>query len=84
MKMTAEHFATLKEACHKVLTENPNAQDTYHQHGLTPKRFRWDVLYAAKINDESSSRWICDNLYSYLNDTHIDTALKTIVGRYYV
>lgn len=36
-------------------------------------RQRWDALYAAGL-----SRWICDNLYSYMNDTHIDTALRSL------
>lgn len=37
------------------------------------KRFRWDCLYAAKLND-----FLCHTLYKYLDDTHIDTALKQI------
>ncbi len=37
------------------------------------KRLRWDMLYAAV-----SSKWIGDNLYPYMNDTHIDSALKSI------
>lgn len=38
------------------------------------KRLRWDCLYAAGLTP-----FICDNLYSYLNDDHIDTALKNII-----
>jgi len=38
------------------------------------KRFRWDLMYAANL-----SPWICDNLYSYMDDSHIDTALRSIV-----
>lgn len=37
------------------------------------KRFRWDMVYLAKL-----SPWICDNLYLYLDDTHIDTALRHV------
>lgn len=36
------------------------------------KRTRWDATYAAKL-----SPWICANLYSYANDEHIDTALRS-------
>lgn len=39
------------------------------------KRYRWDLHYAAGL-----TRFVCDNLYSYVNDTHIDTALRRIVG----
>ncbi len=39
------------------------------------KRLRWDLLYIA-----IGSRWICDNLYSYMNDDHIDTALRAIMA----
>jgi len=38
------------------------------------KRVRWDMLYAAKL-----SGWISDNLYGYMDDTHIDTALRRIM-----
>ncbi len=38
------------------------------------KRIRWDWLYGS-----IPSSWICDNLYPYMDDTHIDTALRAIV-----
>jgi len=38
------------------------------------KRLRWDLLFKAGL-----TRWICDNLYSYCDDTHIDTALRTMM-----
>jgi hypothetical protein len=38
------------------------------------KRLRWDLLYFSL-----GSRWICDNLYPYADDTHIDTALRKIM-----
>lgn len=37
-------------------------------------RHRWDLLYAANL-----SQWAIATLYKYLNDTHIDTALRSIV-----
>jgi hypothetical protein len=44
---------------------------------VTPKRYRWDLLYGAKL-----SQWVCDTLYPYgINDTHIDTALRQIVAK---
>jgi hypothetical protein len=38
------------------------------------KRLRWDMLYTV-----IGSRWIFDNVYSYLEDSHIDTALRAIM-----
>jgi hypothetical protein len=38
-------------------------------------RLRWDLMHATV-----GSRWMCDNVYPYANDTHIDTALKRIVA----
>jgi hypothetical protein len=62
MKIKPEHYEYLR----KALANS----------GLTPEstmRQRWDALYAAKL-----SPWICANLYDYMNDVHIDTALRAI------
>lgn len=40
-----------------------------------PLRLRWDALNAAKGN-----KWICDTLYPYADDSHIDTALRNIMA----
>lgn len=43
------------------------------------RRLRWDMTYVAKLTP-----WICSTLYSYLDDNHIDTALRAImVDLYY-
>jgi hypothetical protein len=34
-------------------------------------RLRWDLLHKAL-----GSRWICDQIYPYADDTHLDTALR--------
>ena len=39
------------------------------------KRVRWDVIYRAV-----PSAWICDNIYAYADDSHLDTALKRIMA----
>jgi hypothetical protein len=77
MKMKPEHYAHMlkairplapKIASHRAwLLSDGRARDT-------EKRLRWDLSYAAKL-----SPWICANLYGYLNDTHIDTALRQIM-----
>jgi len=37
-------------------------------------RYQWDLLYRANL-----ATWVCDNLYSYLNDSQIQTALNKII-----
>jgi hypothetical protein len=76
MKMTSEHYAYLKRAisCHLENRDAPSKEVQYRTEGLTPRRFRSDCLYGAKL-----STWVCDNLYGYLNDDHIDTAMRAIM-----
>lgn len=42
--------------------------------GYSDIRIAWDCFRLMKI-DGDSIKWTCDHLYSYLNDTHITTAL---------
>ena len=76
MKIKAHHYNALKEAIAKL------NKDDIKEHRLNlpfhvrpPKdielRLRWDCLYASKAMDELP-------LYHYLNDNHIDTALRSI------
>ena len=79
MKMTSEHYSYLKAQIAPIaLRINPmdyRKQIVAEGRSKDPdKRVRWDYLWAAKI-----SSWLVDNLYSYLNDDHIDTALKAIM-----
>lgn len=77
MKMQREHYdlmkakiATLKERINphrEYLIKEGEAKDI-------EKRLRWDLCFAAV-----GSKWICDNLYNYMNDDHIDTALRQIM-----
>ena len=39
------------------------------------ERQRWDALHAAGLTP-----WVCKELYPYLNDSHIDTALRTLTN----
>jgi hypothetical protein len=77
MKMKKEHFEYLKREIQKS-GHGKEVWEKYKALGLSELRYRWDVLYAAKL-----SSWICDNLYSYLNDDHIDTALRKILKEDY-
>jgi hypothetical protein len=71
MKMKPEHYEYIKGKM--LATSTAPTLHSYTSRGLSEKRWRWDWLYEAKL-----SNWVCDNLYSYLNDEHIDTALKQI------
>ena len=79
MKIQPDHLAALRALIEPIDTAQRRAQ--YIEQGLTDKRYRWDLTYSAghASNPQSATRFICDTLYPYMNDTHIDTALKAIV-----
>ena len=76
MKMTSAHFDQLKN----MISEHQDRIDDYVEScrtmELSEKRIRWDLLW----NVPHSLRvvWF-DAVYQYLDDTHIDTALKAVV-----
>lgn len=86
-KITAEHFAYLRE---KITPLDTRERRQQYRDGAFPradvtqnvaKRYRWDLLYLATGTDHAPPmKWVCDNLYPYLDDTHIDTALRHILS----
>ncbi len=77
MKIKLEHFEMLKKACDDVTDKAPGMLEQYKRLGFSPKRYRWDILWASTVK----SSWISENLYPYMDDTHIDTALRNIVNQ---
>ena len=80
MKMTTEHYQYLQQAIEPKMHEYPkhayvNDKTDVEGHAYTAKRYRWDLVHVARLTP-----WICDNLYGYLNDSHIDTALRRITN----
>lgn len=77
MKITKEHYNHLKSeiiAKHEfMLKEHSNDYSVYLNAGHSVKRHTWDLLHAAGLTP-----FICDTLYKYLNDEHINTALVNI------
>lgn len=76
MKITPEHYSHLREAMRPKLplvAEHLVAVAKDSRVKSPPMRTRWDWLYASGLTP-----WICDNLYKYANDEHIDTALRAI------
>jgi hypothetical protein len=74
--MKAEHYEALAAALQPVFAKHSPA--SYRAAGLSEKRFRWDALWAIQ-----RSEWVCRELYPYLNDDHIDSALKQMVEEHY-
>lgn len=74
MKIKKSHYDYMKAQINKLDRE---AIKKHKDLGLgidKNKRFRWDLFRAAGLSNFAS-----DELYNYLNDTHIDSALKSIV-----
>jgi len=79
MKITQQHFDHIKSSISAIWTQEKH--DCHRQFILNEgkakdveKRLRHDWIYYAGL-----SAWICDNLYGYMNDTHIDTALRNVM-----
>jgi hypothetical protein len=81
MKIKLEHFEILKAALVPLDTAARRAQ---YRAGAFPraqhvkdldKRYRWDLLNM----QPALLRWVCDEIYTYADDAHIDTALRAIV-----
>ena len=79
MKITQSHYDHMRDAIATIpmhtiaeyredLKSDPRVRDL-------DMRLRWDLL-----NATVGSRWVCDNVYPYANDTHVDTALKRIMN----
>jgi len=77
MKITKDHYEIIENAINKVIMDNPCAYDDYQKKGLSDMRYRWDCLWAAKLND-----FIRDIIYQYANDNNIDTVLRKITKKH--
>ena len=77
MKIKPEHYQYMLEAIRPLAVYIPQQRAAIIAQGKAKdveKRLRWDLFHAAKLNT-----WMCDNLYPYLHDEHVDTALKRIM-----
>lgn len=64
MKITEQHYAHLRGAIRPILARIQVPHTA---------RIRWDALFHAGLGE-----WLNAELYPYLTDAHIDTALKAI------
>ena len=76
MKISKEHFDYLTSKIQEVIAENPTMYDNYMKEKFSHMRYNWDLLWMADLTNFTTN-----DLYEYLNDTHIDTALKAITGK---
>lgn len=82
MKIRPEHYQYMQQAIeNRLATYSPQSIEAYLLNIQADprvkdwrKRYRWDLAHAAGLTP-----WFCAVLYSYLNDTHIDTALRHIM-----
>lgn len=72
MKIQASHYEHLAAAVAPL--DTPERRAAYVAAGASSTRYRWDLTYATSLTP-----WICSTLYPYLNDEHIDTALRRII-----
>lgn len=81
MKMRKEHYEFIKGAMSAI----------EHKRVIDHKAYIWELFFDGMIEDPNkrlrndffrsavNSQWVCDELYPYLNDTNIDSALKKIM-----
>lgn len=76
MRMRVDHYEHL--LLHVKTHMTADACTDYRQRRLTFNRFIHDCLHHACAADRELLPWICEELYAYLNDAHIATALRAI------
>jgi len=80
MKIRPDDYEKLKTAVLGIITQHPDVEARYQAKRYSPKRLRWDLLYASKIKLGDGVGMHGDvNVYGYANDDHIDTALRAIM-----
>ncbi len=80
MKISKSHYSTMQDAISKIWTQEKH--EAHRQFVVNEnkaqdveKRLRWDWLHYSGLTP-----FICQNIYDYADDTHIDTALRRIIG----
>jgi len=78
LKMRPEHFELIKNTfqsnSNKIRLHRNWLRLLNKQPKDLEKRLRWDFFIMTL-----GSKWLCDNLYPYLNDDHIDSALRQVM-----
>ena len=83
MKMATDHYRELRKLVQTAIDANGIPVgvwfDRYKANGFSEKRCRWDFLWSIPREDRQDWFEHC-GIYGYLDDTHIDTALRNILA----
>ena len=82
MKIKPDHYATLRNAFASIRDRIAAHRDAVIAEGRAKdveKRVRWDALHALGRTSALPANFVCDVLYKYLDDTHLDKALRAIM-----
>lgn len=79
MKMTQSDYNLLESHIQGLMLNLElnldDCKQKYHEAGLSMMRFRWDLYHACNPRGK-----LFKHFSNYLNDSHIDTALRKITG----
>ncbi len=83
MKIHSKDLAVLEQAVRRAMSDNPTMASEYEVKGLSDKRLRWDLLRLSGLDvfGDGIGTHADLNLYAYLDDSHIDTALRHCVSK---
>ena len=81
MKIKPQHYSIIKDSINQFMESHKGLLEQHYQDIKInnkakdiDKRFRWDIIHGAGL-----TQFICKELYPYLNDDHIDTALRRVM-----
>lgn len=75
MKMKQEHYDELKDSLLPAAAQLKTRAE-YNDKGLSDTRYVWDVLWNSRFGNDWDKMHM---LHEYLNDNHIETALRSIL-----
>jgi hypothetical protein len=77
LAMKASDYKELETAIRALLKKQKNPYQVASK-AVESQRIRWDALYATGLVQKG----VISRFYKYLNDNHIDSALKQIMREY--
>ncbi|MBU0847352.1 hypothetical protein KKH23_09240 [Patescibacteria group bacterium] len=78
MKIENEHYKQIKESVKETLSRHGLTYSGYASEFTDDSPAMWRLYHASNILGKSAVNFTVKTLYVYLNDNHIDTALKQI------
>lgn len=77
MRLKPEDMQELRRLLVPVIDRMPVPEYRRLHPDFSDKRVRWDYFHAT---GREGLAFLCQTIYSYANDAHLDTALKSILG----